>query len=141
MQTKAKTVGYWVATGVLAALFLASGAAELASAPAVALAMHALGYPLYILTILGLWKILGAAALLYPRLPRLKEWAYAGVFFDLTGAAISPRSLRRSPSKNSDSADSPSHRDGVMGSSPTIAHLEVGIGASEYRASSRLVRG
>jgi uncharacterized membrane protein YphA (DoxX/SURF4 family) len=51
--------------------------------------MRALGYPLYFLTILGTWKVLGAAALLAPRLPRLKEWAYAGIFFDLTGAAIS----------------------------------------------------
>src|SRR5260221_2866959 len=89
MQTKPKTIGYWVTTGLFAATFLASGAAELAAAPAVTVAMRALGYPLYFLTILGVWKVLGAAALLAPRLPRLKEWAYAGIFFDLTGAAAS----------------------------------------------------
>ena len=89
MQSKTRLIAYWVSTGLFAATFLASGAAELASAPAVAAAMRALGYPLYFLTILGAWKVLGAAALLAPRLPRLKEWAYAGIFFDLTGAAAS----------------------------------------------------
>lgn len=48
-----------------------------------------LGYPLYVVTILGIWKILGAIALLVPRFPRLKEWAYAGVFFNMTGAFAS----------------------------------------------------
>jgi hypothetical protein len=89
MQTKAKTIGYWVTTGLFAAAFLASGAAELASAPAAVAATRALGYPVYFLTILGVWKVLSAPALLAPRLPRLKEWAYAGIFFDLTGAAAS----------------------------------------------------
>ena len=88
-MTKPKLIGYWVTTGLFAAAFLASGAAEIAAAPAVVAAMRALGYPLYFLTILGIWKVLGAAALLAPRLPRLKEWAYAGIFFDLTGAATS----------------------------------------------------
>jgi hypothetical protein len=48
-----------------------------------------LGYPLYFVTILGFWKVLGAMALLAPRFPRLKEWAYAGTFFEMTGAAAS----------------------------------------------------
>jgi hypothetical protein len=48
-----------------------------------------LGYPLYFFRILGFWKVLGAIAILVPRFPRLKEWAYAGIFFDLTGAAAS----------------------------------------------------
>src|SRR5713226_8660991 len=89
MQTKPKVIGYWVATGLLAATFLAAGAAELASAPGAAAATLALGYPAYALTILGVWKVLAVPALLAPRLPRLKEWAYAGIFFDLTGAAAS----------------------------------------------------
>ena len=50
-------------------------------------ATQLLGYPLYFFRILGFWKILGAIAILVPRFPRLKEWAYAGIFFDLTGAA------------------------------------------------------
>ncbi len=48
-----------------------------------------LGYPMYFFGILGVWKVLGAIAILVPRFPRLKEWAYAGIFFDLTGAAAS----------------------------------------------------
>ena len=48
-----------------------------------------LGYPPYFLIILGIWKLLGAVALAIPRFPRLKEWAYAGVLFDLTGAVVS----------------------------------------------------
>src|SRR5260370_25912212 len=48
-----------------------------------------LGYPMYFFAILGFWKALGAIAILVPRFPRLKEWAYAGIFFDLTGAAAS----------------------------------------------------
>jgi len=89
MNTNPKVVGYWLTTGLFAAAFLASGAAELAGAPAAVTATLALGYPAYVLTILGLWKVLSVPALLAPRLPRLKEWAYAGIFFDLTGAAAS----------------------------------------------------
>ena len=48
-----------------------------------------LGYPIYFMVILGFWKVLGAIAIVAPRYPRLKEWAYAGIFFDLTGAAAS----------------------------------------------------
>jgi uncharacterized membrane protein YphA (DoxX/SURF4 family) len=48
-----------------------------------------LGYPMYFFLILGVWKVLGAITILVPRFPRLKEWAYAGIFFDLTGAALS----------------------------------------------------
>jgi uncharacterized membrane protein YphA (DoxX/SURF4 family) len=48
-----------------------------------------LGYPLYFIMILGVWKVLGTIALLVPGFPRLKEWAYAGIFFNMTGAAIS----------------------------------------------------
>jgi len=48
-----------------------------------------LGYPMYFFAIIGFWKVLGAIAILVPRFPRLKEWAYAGIFFDVTGAALS----------------------------------------------------
>lgn len=66
------------------------GVAEVVHLPAtVEGRVHVLGYPLYFLTIIGLWRVLGAIAILVPRFPRLKEWAYAGIFFDLTGAAAS----------------------------------------------------
>jgi len=51
--------------------------------------MTHLGYPVYLLTILGVWKILGVLAVLIPKFPRLKEWAYAGFFFAMSGAIIS----------------------------------------------------
>jgi hypothetical protein len=89
MKSKPIVIGYWVSTGLLAAAFLASGVAELASEPAAVASTLALGYPAYFLTVLGAWKVLSVPALLAPRLPLLKEWAYAGIFFDLTGAAVS----------------------------------------------------
>jgi uncharacterized membrane protein YphA (DoxX/SURF4 family) len=59
-----------------------------ASPPAVAFLGH-LGYPAYFATLIGVWKVLGGIAVLAPRFPRLKEWAYAGIVFDLTGASVS----------------------------------------------------
>lgn len=89
MNDKARTIGYWVSTGLLAFAFAAGGVGDLSGAPQVLEGMTHLGYPAYFATILGVWKVLGAVALLAPRFPRLKEWAYAGIFFDLTGAAYS----------------------------------------------------
>ncbi|MFO0663995.1 MAG: DoxX family protein [Polyangiaceae bacterium] len=89
MNARTKTIAYWVTTGLVAAAFLAGGLGDLSRAPEVAKGMAALGYPLYFLTILGVWKVLGALAIVAPGMPRLKEWAYAGIVFDLTGAAAS----------------------------------------------------
>jgi uncharacterized membrane protein YphA (DoxX/SURF4 family) len=86
---KVRRIGYWAATGILAAQFVLGGVMSLARPAPVLAGMEHLGYPAYFALILGSWKILGALALLAPRLPRLKEWAYAGIFFDLTGAAFS----------------------------------------------------
>lgn len=88
MSTK-QTVTYWTTTGLVAFAFLSGGLMDLSGSPAVVADMQSLGYPAYVATILGVWKVLGAVALLAPRLPRLKEWAYAGIVFDLTGAAAS----------------------------------------------------
>lgn len=86
---KTKLIGYWATTGILAFGLLAGGAAYLLRPPAIVAGMADLGYPLYITTILGFWKVLGAIALIVPRLPRLKEWVYAGAFFNMTGAVAS----------------------------------------------------
>lgn len=86
---KAKTIGYWTTTAIIAFVLLSGGAAELAHRPETVEGMTHLGYPLYFTLILGVWKVLGGIALLAPRFPRLKEWAYAGAFFDLTGAVAS----------------------------------------------------
>jgi hypothetical protein len=77
-------------TTVLAVLaFTGSGVANLLHVAHVAADMGHLGYPSYFMTILGAWKIFGAIAIAAPRLPRVKEWAYAGMIFDVTGAAAS----------------------------------------------------
>lgn len=65
------------------------GAWDVLRVPQVLGLIDRLGYPHYFLVILWIWKLLGAVALAIPRFPRLKEWAYAGVFFDLTGAVAS----------------------------------------------------
>ncbi len=84
------TAAYWIITPLLVFAIGSGGVAELAHLPAnVGGIVHVLGYPPYVLTILGFWKVLGAIALLVPRFPRLKEWAYAGIFFNVTGAAAS----------------------------------------------------
>src|SRR5688572_32484062 len=75
ISMKIRNIGYWAATGLVALAFAAGGAADLARGPDMVAAMAQLGYPAYFLTILGTWKVLGAAALLVPRFPRLKEWA------------------------------------------------------------------
>lgn len=80
---------YWVFTVMAALLFAIPGAALLFRVPHFTKDMAALGYPAYFLMILGAWKLLAVLAVLVPGLPRVKEWAYAGMFFDLSSAAIS----------------------------------------------------
>jgi uncharacterized membrane protein YphA (DoxX/SURF4 family) len=88
-RTTARDLGYWIATGLAAALFAVPGAALLARNAHFASEMARLGYPAYFLTILGALKILGALVILVPGLRRLKEWAYAGLMFDVLGAVLS----------------------------------------------------
>jgi hypothetical protein len=88
MTTKAKNITYWTTT-ILVAFFIGSGGIAQMAIQRGNAAMQLLGYPLYFFHILGFWKLLGAIAILVPRYPRLKEWAYAGIIFDLTGAAAS----------------------------------------------------
>ncbi len=80
---------YWAATALVAAELAAGGAGDVARLPVFRDVVVGLGYPEYLLVILGVWKLLGAAALLAPRLPLVKEWAYAGVVFTYTGAIAS----------------------------------------------------
>lgn len=95
-RTTFKVIGYWTATTLIGLETLAGGATDLArgrtmlvSGPFVIDIITHLGYPAYILAIFGVWKVLGGIVLFAPGLPRLKEWVYAGVIFELTGAAAS----------------------------------------------------
>lgn len=81
MKTKGKMIAYWTVTSLLVFAIMLSGIGQLMQFGGNIELVTNLGYPLYILTILGIWKVLGAIALLMPGFPRLKEWAHAGIFF------------------------------------------------------------
>ncbi len=86
--TKAKPIGYWVTTGILV-FCMTGGIFELLGVKATLDGIMKLGYPSYIIPALGLGKVLAILAVLWPGLPRLKEWAYAGIFFNMAGAMVS----------------------------------------------------
>ncbi len=87
---KTKSIAYWTTTGLVAFFIGTGGVMQVAHIKGTVDGfVNILGYPAYFVTILGVWKVLGPIAILVPRFPRLKEWAYAGIFFDLTGAAAS----------------------------------------------------
>jgi hypothetical protein len=89
VSPRLRAAGYWVATGCVTAELGVGGVWDIARLPFVANVVAHLGYPSYFLVLLGTWKVLGAVALLAPRRPLLKEWAYAGVLFAYTGAMVS----------------------------------------------------
>jgi uncharacterized membrane protein YphA (DoxX/SURF4 family) len=87
--TRARATGYWGSTAVAALALGATGAADLLRVPAIMQSLAHLGYPAYFANIVGVWELLGAAAILAPGLAEVKEWAYAGMVFTLSGAALS----------------------------------------------------
>ena len=100
MKKRDKIV-YWISTLWLALGMVSTGMVQLlkveaqgAIAPPGVYGIKYLGYPVYFLTILGVWKILGSAAILVPKFPLLKEWAYAGFFFVMSGAVFSHIAMR-----------------------------------------------
>jgi uncharacterized membrane protein YphA (DoxX/SURF4 family) len=84
---KSLKITYWISTCLFSGIFLMTGTLYLLHAQVMVTKFHEIGFPLYILNLLGILKVAGAATLLVPRFPRLKEWAYAGFVFDLIGAA------------------------------------------------------
>lgn len=88
-MAKSNKIIYWVSTGFLSLGMLAGGVQQMLQIGGYNEIVTKLGYPLYMLSILGVWKILGVVAILIPRRPLVKEWAYAGFFFVMSGAAIS----------------------------------------------------
>lgn len=88
-NAKRNKIIYWIVTGFLAFAMLAGGVQQLLQIGGYVEILTQLGYPLYFMSILGAWKILGVIVLLIPKFPLVKEWAYAGFFFAMSGAAIS----------------------------------------------------
>jgi uncharacterized membrane protein YphA (DoxX/SURF4 family) len=86
---KAKSVAFWTATILGPTSFVIGGALHMTGSDEVVATLHHLGYPAYFAPVLGIWKLAGAIVITAPGLPRLKEWAYAGFFFNLTAAAVS----------------------------------------------------
>ncbi|RFM36226.1 DoxX family protein [Chitinophaga silvisoli] len=88
-MTKRNNIIYWTATIILALFMFVGGLAQIFRQKDNVDGIIHLGYPLYFMTILGVWKVLGVITILLPRFPLVKEWAYAGFFFAMTGAVIS----------------------------------------------------
>jgi hypothetical protein len=87
---KKTNIIYWIFTALFAALMLSSAIPDIISDPIAVQGMHTeLGYPTYFIPFIGVAKALGAIAILIPGYPRIKEWAYAGLIFDLIGATYS----------------------------------------------------
>lgn len=95
-MTKRNKIIYWVATLWLSLGMTATGIVQLIQMPEEAKKMEGLGYPLYFLTIIGVWKLLGVVAVLIPKFSLLKEWAYGGFFFLMTGAVFSHLAVKDS---------------------------------------------
>lgn len=88
-RERVKSVAYWVTTIFGPSSFVIGGVLHLRLSPDVVETLHHLGYPTYFAFILGLGNLLGAIICTVPGVPRLKEWAYAGFFLNLTAAAFS----------------------------------------------------
>lgn len=93
-MTKRNRIIYWIATLWLALGMTATGIVQLIPMKEEAEMIQRLGYPLYFLTLLGVWKLLGVIAILIPKFGLLKEWAYAGFFFAMSGAVVSHLAIK-----------------------------------------------
>jgi DoxX-like protein len=86
---KRKLIWYWIITAILSFCIFFGGLAQALQVKDVLQGFKPLGYPAYFISIIGIWKVLGVIAILIPKFKLLKEWAYAGIFFTMTGAVIS----------------------------------------------------
>ena len=111
---KGRTIGYWATTGLLSFMMLGAGVSKLTAVEDIAANMQRIGFPDYMMTILGAWYLAAAVALLIPGMPRIKEWAYAGITFAMTGAFASHMFMN----------------DPVAGSAPIVVIL--GLTAASY---------
>jgi len=86
---KRKLIWYWIVTAILSFCIFSGGLFQALQLKDVVRGFKPLGYPNYFISLIGVWKVLGVIAILVPKFPLLKEWAYAGIFFAMTGAVIS----------------------------------------------------
>jgi len=86
---KRKTLWYWIFTIILSFCIFSGGLAQAMQVKGVVEGFKPLGYPIYFISLIGVWKMLGIIAILIPGFKLLKEWAYAGIFFVMSGAVIS----------------------------------------------------
>ena len=86
---KRKLLWYWIITVILSFCIFSGGLAQAMQVKGVVQGFKPLGYPLYFISLIGVWKMLGIIAILIPKFKLLKEWAYAGIFFVMSGAVIS----------------------------------------------------
>jgi len=117
----AKTIAYWATTGLLSLALFGSGLGKLTQQEPLVQSMEHLGFPLYLMTILGVWYVGAAIALMAPGLARVKEWAYAGIVFAMTGAFASHLFAG----------------DGVAMAAPTLVLTALAIGSYWLRPATR----
>jgi hypothetical protein len=86
---KRKVIWYWIITVILSFCIFSGGLAQAMQVKGVVQGFKPLGYPTYFISLIGVWKVLGIIAILIPNFKLLKEWAYAGIFFVMSGAVIS----------------------------------------------------
>ena len=86
---KRKLIWYWIITGILSFCIFFGGLTQALQMKQTIEGFKPLGYPIYFISVIGIWKMLGVIAILVPKFKLLKEWAYAGIFFVMTGAVIS----------------------------------------------------
>jgi len=86
---KRKTIWYWIITVILSFCVFSGGLMQALLVKDVVAGFKPLGYPTYFISLIGIWKVFGIIAILIPEFKLLKEWAYAGLFFTMTGAVIS----------------------------------------------------
>ncbi len=88
-MTKTRKIIYWVSTGWLALGMTSTGIVQTIQLKEEMEVMNHLGYPAYFVSLIGVWKLFGVLAILVPKFPLIKEWAYAGFFFTMFGALVS----------------------------------------------------
>lgn len=98
-MSKRDKIIYWIATVWLSLGMASTGIVQIIKLEEEANKMQAIGIPMYFLTIIGVWKLLGVIAVLVPKFPLVKEWAYAGFFFVASGALFTHLAVGHEPAE------------------------------------------